>query len=289
MPARFHRGTGYLHRAPSLAERASSAWRSRRVAASFRPSLHPPFPELFKRFGPMDQGALSACTGFGVAMGATLQSVAGGAQREVALSPMLPYWAARRRAVKSDDQVRDEGAYVEDVVWAFNTFGALDDVLRAHALGDGREPDPLQRRIRDFVHAEVNQRPAPSEFRAALRVRSELQLRMRTIVEEGDRLLQRVAHSLHLGQVCFLALPVADSFLEPGPGVIPAQTVGIIGYHFVCLLDWHRNDFGSYEFLCGNSWGPEWALGGTAWLSSWLCKQTLGAWYLERVERPEAA
>jgi hypothetical protein len=256
------RGLGYRHRPPSLTARASSALRSRRVAETFTPTVHPPFGELFARYGALDQGALNACTGFGVAMGATLQAAATGLQMPSALSPRLPYWAARRREAGDDDLVEDEGAFVDDVVWAFNAFGASATELTAE---------------------NVNERPPPSAFRAGLVVRSALKLRLRAIVAQGARLVQRVAHSLHKSQVCFAALPVADTFLSPGSGAIPAQSLErALGYHFVCLLDW-RHAFGSYELLCGNSWGTEWGERGTAWVSPELMGQSLGAWYLERI------
>lgn len=277
--AALPRGLGYRHRTPTLTERAGSAWRSRRVPDGFRPSHHPPFPALFQRFGPMDQGTLSACTGFALAMGATIQSVAEGASRVVPLSPRVPYWAARRREARADELVRDEGAYVDDVVWAFNSFGATD------------EPPWMQ----DLSAQTVNERPPPSAFRAAYRVRSELQLRLRPIVASGERLVQRITHSLHEGEVCFVALPVGESFLDPGPSPIGPQPLErALGYHFVCLLDWqrrHGGGRGDYELLCGNSWGWWWGQAGMAWLSPELVQQSLGAWYLERLEleRPEAA
>lgn len=262
---------GYRHRPPALRERAGSAWRSRRVSDAFEPVVHPPFTELFMRFGPLDQGELSACTGFGVAMGATLQAVAAGAKRSVALSPRLPYWAARRREAGRDELVTDQGAFVDDVVWAFNAFGATDD----------------QPHMRELSEHTVNVRPPPSDFRAALAVRSELQLRMRAIVAGGDRLVQRLAHSLHLGQVCFLALPVTELFLdaEAGPDAIGPQPLErALGYHFVCVLNWRRSWANRYRYdlLCGNSWGWRWGNNGTAWLSPELVAQSLGAWYLER-------
>jgi hypothetical protein len=265
------RGLGYRHRPPSLGQRAASAWRSRRVSGAFEPFLHPPFPELFLRFGPLDQGELNACTGFGVAMGATLQAALGGAKRSVALSPRLPYWAARRREAGADELVTDEGAFVDDVVWAFNAFGATDD----------------QPHMRELTASTVNQRPPASDFRAALAVRSELELRMRAIVASGDRLVQRLAHSLNRGQVCFVALPVTESFFDAGPGpdaIGPQPLERALGYHFVCLLDWRRTlrDRYRYELLCGNSWGWRWGDSGMAWLSPELVAQSLGACYLER-------
>lgn len=262
-------GTGYRHRPPTLSERAGSSLRALRVGADFEPELHPPFPELFRRFGPLNQGRFNACTGCGVAMGATLQAAAGGLELPQALSPLIPYWAARRRDAGSDDRVEDNGAFVDDVVWAFNAFGASNDNSnRGLFLG---------------LRAEtINRRPPSSDFREALRVRSQLQLRMQPIIAERERLVQLLAHSLHLGRVCFVAVPVADSFLDPRQDLIDAQPLDqSIGYHFVCLLDWRRNVFGKYELLCGNSWGRLWAAEGTAWLTRYLIQQSLGAWYLE--------
>lgn len=262
------RGLGYRHRKLTLEQRASSAWRSRRVAASFEPWRHPPFPALFRRFGPLDQGELNACTGFGVAMGATLQTALAGSERVVALSPRLPYWAARRREAGDDELIQDDGAFVDDVVWAFNAFGATAD-------------KPW---IQELTADNVNERPSPADFREALRVRAALQLRIRPIVAQGARLVQRIAHSLHLGQVCFTALPVGDSFLDPDARVIGAQPLEYsLGYHFVCLLDWRRAPGGSLELLCGNSWGLTWGERGTAWLSPALIGQGLGAWHLENL------
>ncbi len=284
---RARRGTGYLHRPPTLTERASSSWRGARIPSSFEPAAHPPFLELFWRFGPLDQGKLNACTGFAVAMGATIQSVAGGAERAVSLSPMLPYWAARRREWGADELVKDEGAYVDDIVWAFNAFGALDDFYGAYRSANTDDDHSWRKTFLELQHATVNKRPAPEEFRAALRTRSELQLRMRSILAKGPRLAQRLAHSLHLGQVCFVALPVGPTFLDPPDrGAIPEHPdAPPLGYHFVCLLDWRLSwgGAGGYELLCGNSWGADWGDGGTAWLSPWLLAQSLGGWYLESV------
>lgn len=261
------RGLGYLHRPPSLRARLTSAARATRVPADFEPTAHPPFPELYQRIGAMDQGVLNACTGYGLAMGAMLQEAAAGFRRFAALSPRVPYWAARRREVGADELVEDQGAFVDDVVWAFNHFGASEV-----ELGTEQARAPLSSEL-------VNDRPPPAEFRQALRVRSQLRLRMRSIVASGDRLVQRLTHSLHQRQVGFVALPVGDSFYDPPP-VIPAQR-DHYGYHFVCVLDWRRRATGGYELLCGNSWGWGWGVLGTAWLSPELVKQTLGAWYLE--------
>ena len=111
---------------------------------------------------------------------------------------------------------------------------------------------------------------------------------MKTIVASGPRLLQRISHSLHHRQVCFVALPVGESFLgaskHEGPATIPAEPIAdVLGGHFVCLLDWRRRRGVGYDFLCGNSWGAYWGDRGTAWLSPDLVEQTVGAWYLERI------
>lgn len=269
-------GTGYRHRPPTLSERARSALVSLAVGVDFEPTTHPPFPELFRRYGPLNQGRFNACTGCAVAMGATLAAAAAGHDLPSALSPLIPYWAARRKRAGSDEFVQDDGAYLDDVVWAFNWFGASDD-KSSQGLFVGLRADM------------INARPPPSEFREALRVRSQLQLRMRPIVAERERLVQLLAHSLHLGRVCFVALPVGDSFLEPRQDVIGNQIGQVLGYHFVCLLDWRKNDFGQFELQIGNSWGRLWADQGTAWASRFLIKQAVGAFYLEPLRAPEAA
>lgn len=277
MPASPQWGTGYRHRPPTLSERARSTVLSLGVGVDFEPTVHPPFPELFRRYGPLNQGRFNACTGCGVAMGATLAAAAAGHEFTQALSPLIPYWAARRRQAGSDELVRDDGAFLDDVVWAFNYFGASQDHSNQGLfLG---------------LRAEtVNSRPPPSEFREALRVRSQLQLRMRPIVAERERLVQLLAHSLELGRICFVALPVGPSFLDPRDEVIREQPLDqSLGYHFVCLLDWRRNAFGHFELQCGNSWGRLWADLGTAWLSRFLIKQAIGAFYLEPLPALEAA
>src|SRR5690606_7270196 len=98
----------------------------------------------------------------------------------------------------------------------------------------------------------------------------------------------------HEREVCFVALPAGESFLDPGSSPIgPQRLERALGYHFVCLLDWqrrHGGGRGDYELLCGNSWGWWWGQAGMAWLSPELVQQSLGAWYLEPLSpRPEAA
>ena len=262
-------GTGYLHRDPTLLDRAGSRWRSRRVGESFTPTKHPPFLGLFRQFGgPWDQSIFNACTGYATSMAMLIAAEHRGI-RLPRLSPLLPYWAARCRDAADELLITDSGAYVDDVVWAYNRFGAPD--ARTWPF-DGLPREEQVRRI--------NARPTPGAFRSALAIRHlSGRMRLRPIIDSGPRLTQRIAHSLHLEQVVLVALPVGSSFAGGLRDPIPAQS-DEYGYHYVPLLDW-REGSGGYEALIGNSWGRHWGSAGVAWASSALLEQAIATHYLE--------
>ena len=262
---RGRHGTGYLHRAPSRLAKLSSDWRSRRIGDDFTPTVHPPFTRYFLQIGAMDQGGTNACTGYALTMGSMIMA----RSHEIdvpRLSPLLPYWAARCRDATDEALIQDSGAYVDDVVWAFNRFGAPTEDLLPF--------DSLTTRERRAV---VNKPPPPAAFRNALAIRSRLKrAKLRPIVDTGDRLVLRAAHSLHKGQIVFAALPVSDAFmvaLDP----IPPQTPE--GWHYVALLDWRYNERFELELLIGNSWSSYWGFKGTCWASSGLIQQALAIHY----------
>lgn len=257
-------GFGYKPSPPTLREKVGSKLASLRVSSDFTPSKHPRFEELFRLWGPGNQGQFSACTGFGVALAARLQSAIDG-EHVPRLSPLLPYWAARAREL-GHSRVSDDGAMVPDVVWALNKFGTCSEAELP------------------FSQHHINARPPPHAFRAALAMRSRVRVRMSRIVDAGDRLIQRAAHALHSNRVCMIAIPVGDEFISADGSRAIGRTpaINLLGWHFVVLLDWVYLG-GTYSFLCANSWGSEWGDNGAAWLSSDLVKQTQGIWALERV------
>lgn len=258
-------GTGYLHREPTLIERVGSAWRSRRVADTFVPTHHPRFKETFWRLGPWNQSISNACTGYASVMGLLIQAEANGLSLP-RLSPLLPYWAARCRDAP-DELITDGGAYVDDIVWAFNRFGAPSEAQWPF--------DTLSRKERERV---INQRPPPSVYRAALAIRHMAgPMRMRAIVDRPERLPLRIAHSLHNDQVVLVALPVGDEFFR---GVEPIPPQEPEGWHYVLVLDWRVNSEGLIEGLIGNSWG-QWGNRGTAWASNGLLRQASAVHYME--------
>lgn len=262
-------GLGYKHRKPGVLDRASSKLRSLRVGAEFTPTVHPRFPTWFRMMGALDQGQFNACTGFGLAQGVRLDQSKSWMAPPL-LSPLVPYWSARRRETGDDDYVLDNGAYVDDVVWAFNAFGSCRE-----------EHYPFIDRSRSEQTELINARPPQRVYQLALARRDTLKLKLKRIVDHGDRLLQRTAHSLHLEQVCFTAIPVDYQFLQ-GHDVYMTGGGPSLGYHFLALLDWRPSITGtSYDLLCGNSWGNEWGDYGTAWIAPTLTRQAQGVWYLE--------
>lgn len=257
--------SGYIHQAPSLADRAVSAARSFVVSRSFTPSVHPPFPELFG--DPWTQH-VNACTGFAFAKGAQVMARMVGIDIPE-LSAFAPYAYARLRRSKS---LKDEGARTKDVAWAWNQVGACSEELwPSHSLS-------MIEQIRS-----VNELPSGSKRLAcalnAAHWKRILPVKLTPIIALGARLEQLVQHALHSCRYLLVALPVGDEF-DAGVGVIGTQRPKR-GTHLVGILDW-RIRGGSYEYLVGNSWG-DWGINGRQWISSGQLRRATAAFYFESV------
>jgi hypothetical protein len=213
---------------------------------------------------------VNACTGFGLVKGATVMASLAGMMAPD-LSAFSIYTPARVR--RDGPRIEDEGAKVSDAVWAWNRLGACTEELW---------PSYTLDRTGQFLY--VNEEPFGLK-RAALAAngrywRGRLPIECKRILATGDRLMQRVLHSLHLEQYCLVALPVGLEF-GAGRGVIPPQEP-TSGWHLCGVIDWRYHD-GEHQGLIGNSWGATWGDGGFQWASFGLLAQAKSAYYIERV------
>jgi len=260
------RGLGYIHRRPTAIVRVGSALRSRRVPRSFTPTRHPRFAALWGH--PRDQGALQACTGYFTTRGKELVIAAVWGET-VEFSPLASYaWGRGRR----DSVLVDTGAFTGDVVWAENTIGPCPSAAW-----------PWDNAAEGSNDRIVNVRPSVEAVMLAKRMRRTYPIVVREIVDDGDRLVQRILHSLDLGQLVGVAIPVGEELIA-GTMLLTAQ-LNERGYHQVCILNWRKNRHGEYDFLIGNSWGATWggteSPPGTQWCTAALVKQSIHTCYME--------
>ena len=268
------RKLGYIHREPSLFVKAGSAVRSRRVPDSFEPTRH---PEFAKRWTfPLDQGETSACTGFWAAKAYELTILVRHGV-ELQISPLAAYYWGRARLAERNSSgqpiVDDSGAYTGDVLWAANSIGVC--------------PERSWPQRRHFAE-HVNDAPGLDCVSAAKRTRQLYPATARQIVASGERLVQRVLHSLDLGQYVGVAVPVSHDFMDDQSSVVRGLG-NDYGLHQVGVIDWRKTEAGEFELLVANSWGAGWggkrgdgvAPLGCRWASSAFVAQAVHACYLE--------
>ena len=89
-----------------------------------------------------------------------------------------------------------------------------------------------------------------------------------------DPLAIEVDAALKAGRAPILGISLPDAFHTPvSPWVIPSQGV-VVGLHAVLAVGLAVGD-GVRHYLIRNSWGPDWANGGYAWLDRSFLQQHL--------------
>ena len=89
-----------------------------------------------------------------------------------------------------------------------------------------------------------------------------------------EPLATEVEAALKTGSAPILGISLPDAFHTPvAPWVIPPQGI-VVGLHAVLVVGTAMSD-GDRHYLIRNSWGPEWADGGYAWLDRSFLNQHL--------------
>lgn len=266
------RSFGYVHGTPGIAARVGSAMRARRVPAGFKPTRHPTFVD---RWGaPLNQDPTNSCVGFTLAreweltVGGLTQNAGVTAPK---ISPGAIYYWARRKAQKRGP-LEDSGCYTGDALDVLNDIGPCPD-----------RNFPFRNEKPAVLAERVKAAPPASAVLASKRMRDIYpSVKGKTIVDYGDRLVERILHSLDLGQICGIAIPVGEQFVDGSETLDATPQNDVAGYHEVTLLDWRVVD-GEFQLLVGNWWG---AWGGTdsplgtQWSRASLIKQSIHTHYL---------
>lgn len=234
-------GTGFVlpKRWPTRAEVERHSWKMSAARAADAGSLFVP-----TRLGTptiIDQDGSSACFGFTLVQGAHIWRQARSIPSEIP-SPMVPYWFARREAVRSDTDVIDEGSDPDSMIAAARDFGASSWVS-----------DP-------FDMARINDRPGDVARTDA----QKLPCRLTPILETGTGLWTAIQHAIQYDRTPVLcAVEVTPSFDRCLGGVVEDYpTESSRGLHAQCLYETEVNGART-----ANSWGIGWGQMGTALLS----------------------
>jgi hypothetical protein len=257
-------GRGILIEPPSVRERVGSLFRGFRVEHGFEPRFHPKFAPYIGRA--WNQHATNACTGFATTKLATAMLAADG-DLDGELSPLFPYFGARR---KRHEYIRDNGSYLRDVEWAINDAGLCHETTWP---GFSLNAVELKR--------VVNERPSTAAFSEGQKLRRKYRFRLRQIVDNGERLMDRVLHSLNKHQGIVVSIPVTNDFYKSGVLTEQRNTSGA-PLHLVALYDW-RKDSGRYVVRGINSWGEMIHDRGKFEADASFVAQARQAHYLERL------
>jgi len=226
------RGTGFI--LPTREDQGQHAHAGRiRIGAAQRPVSHAfGSPITLNQIG-------QTCTGFGLLQAVHNFLAARGIAREL-ISPMFPYWYARRTLVAHDQDVTDTGADPFALVDAVHDFGAC-------AWQD--MPPPTDR-------ARLNDPPPTVAIVAAQQLKLELVTIFSDVV---DTTLDYLAQDVPV----LVAVDVDLDFeRDAGPDLVGYPTGDIAGIH--CMeLDAYDAD----GTIVQNSWGPAWRNGGRAKLT----------------------
>lgn len=98
----------------------------------------------------------------------------------------------------------------------------------------------------------------------------------------------RVVAALDEGRASLVALRLGANFFAPADGVIAPESDDLdVAYHAVVAVAHGTGERGAPFVLVRNSWGPDWGLGGYAWLPApYLDARAIG---LARMTQPRIA
>lgn len=191
----------------------------------------------------LDQGDSGACFGFAAVQGEHIDRQARG-QAGGILSPVVPYFYARREAVSSDAEVTDSGSDPDSMTAALNDFGAC----------------PIS--TLPFDENALNMPPGDVVLLVAQKVRCKIS----PILATGALLWTAIQHVICIERLpVLIALNVVPAFDNAGDtgGIIDDPSGTSRGGHAQCLYGVTAQ--GAQD---ANSWGiGQWTPDGTAILT----------------------
>jgi hypothetical protein len=202
----------------------------------------PPAPTILGTPTIKDQIGTAECFGFAAVQAIHIALQAEGRPSSL-LSPVLPYWAARRERAGADTDITDSGSDPDGMIAALSDFGACP-----------WEEDP-------FNETKVNDKPNDTAFLAAQQHRCLLS----PIFATGAMLYPAIRHVIEVERrPVLIALQVVRAFDNPGPGgVIDDPSGPSRGLHAQCIFG--TTKIGARD---ANSWGlGDWTPDGTATLT----------------------
>jgi len=230
-------GFHFPKRWPTQLELATHQARTSKMLA-----LPPPKPTILGAPTIKSQANTAECFGFAVVQGIHIALQAEGRPSSL-LSPVLPYWAARRERASSDTDIADSGSDPDGMIAACADFGAC-----------AWDEDP-------FDEAKVNDRPNDTAFLSAQQHRCLLS----PIFATGSMLYPAIQHVIAVERrPVLIALEVVPAFDNPGADDVIDDPSGTSrGLHAQCLYGF--NEIGARD---ANSWGiGNWTPDGTATLT----------------------
>jgi hypothetical protein len=190
-----------------------------------------------------DQGNSAECFGFAAVQAIHIELQAQG-KPSTLLSPVLPYWGARREETDADTDLTDSGSDPDGMTKAIADIGACP-----------WDEDP-------FDEAKLNDRPNDTAFLAAQQHRCTIL----PILATGNALYDAIQHVICIERhPVLIALQVVPAFDNPGTdGVIDDPTGKSRGLHAQCLFGVDQRGFVDDA----NSWGlGQWTPNGCASLT----------------------
>jgi hypothetical protein len=183
-----------------------------------------------------NQGGTGECFGFASVQGIHIDLQAQ-SKPSTLLSPVLPYWAARREETPADTDITDSGSDPDGMTKALADVGACP-----------WDEDP-------FDEAKVNDRPNDTAFLAAQQHRCTLL----PILATGSELFPAIRHVIEVERhPVLIALNVVPQFDNPHAGGIVDDPTGTSrGLHAQCLFGTRLigGASGGVAALDAGSWG----------------------------------
>lgn len=243
-----------------IAARADSALRLRSIQRST--GLEPFVPVDWSEHARVFNQIGNSCTGWSRSQCLWLWLSLAGKSPDNFPDAMRNYYYARTR--RGNQQV-DSGVFGTDCWWAGAKFG--DCALPTNRAAQLVELFTPPRAAEDLQAVDVN-------------------VTYKRIVDSGERLVYRICDSLALNQPVQLSIPVEESILEDkGPELIDAPDKPLNMGHAVAVIGCRLTKSRQLpDLLVVNSWGPDWRLGGRAWLTGAYAGQGYGVTYIDGVE-----
>lgn len=229
----------------------------------FASAAAPPAPVMLGAPDIRDQLSTNSCFGFATCQAVHVRKQVLGQPSEL-LSPMIPYFEARRLELGRDSDVRDDGCDPYGMMTAWADFGACPWDFAPFDVG------------------AINQRPGAIAFQVAQKV----QCKIEPILETGQRLWSAIQHAVGVEKKPVVhALEVTQAFRHPLNGMVDSDAGESEGLHANCIVG--INEDGAID---ANSWGTGYGSNGLVVLTPrFIAKRIVWAAVLTLESELEAA